>query len=81
MTGGEDLKDDKTLFEILSRSGVLDRSFDYNEFNKLVEKSLEKEMPDYDYTDILEKFESLMTRLGVMPFDENDLPQEDPSTF
>jgi len=78
---GEDLKDDKTVFEILRRSGVLDASFDYDEFNKLIEKSLEQEMPDYDYRDILGKFESFMTTLGVMPFDENELPPEDPSTF
>ncbi len=78
---GEDLKDDNTIYEILKRSGVIDMSFDYEIFNKLVEKSLEHEMPDYDYRDILKNFESLMTRLGVMPFNENGLPPEDPSTY
>ncbi|RJR22326.1 MAG: hypothetical protein C4581_01040 [Nitrospiraceae bacterium] len=78
---GEDLKDDRTVFEVLKRSGVIDRSFDYDLFNKLIEKSLEQELPDYDYRDILDNFESLMTGLGVMPFDESGLPPEDPSTF
>lgn len=78
---GEDLKDDNTVFKVLKRSGVIDSSFDYELFNKLVEKSLEQEMPDYDYREIFESFESLMTRLGVMPFDENELPPEDPSTY
>ncbi len=78
---GDNLKDDKSVFEILKRSGVIDRSFDYDLLNTLVEKSLEQEMPDYDYRDILEYVESLMTCLGVMPFDENELPPEDPYTF
>jgi hypothetical protein len=78
---GEDLNDDNTVCEILKRSGVIDSSFDYKLFNKLVEKSLEQDMTDYDYREILDNFESLMTRLGVMPFDENELPPEDPSTY
>lgn len=78
---GDDLKDDSTVYEVLKRSGVIDGSFDYELFNMLVVKSLEQEMPDYDYRDILNNFESLMTRLGVMPFDENGLPPEDPSTY
>jgi len=78
---GEDLKDDNTVYEILKRSGVIGSSFDYEVFNKLVEKSLEQEMPDYDYRGFLENFESLMIRLGVMPFDENELLPEDPSTY
>ncbi|MBI5664828.1 MAG: hypothetical protein HZC49_07050 [Nitrospirae bacterium] len=78
---GEDLKDDNTVYEILKRSDVIDSSFDYGLFNNLVEKSLEQEMPDYDYRDMLNSLESLMTRLGVMPFDENELPPEDPSTY
>jgi hypothetical protein len=38
-------------------------------------------MPDYDYQGVLSAFESVMTQLGVMPFDEERLPPEDPSTF
>ncbi len=78
---GDNLKDDRTLFAILNNSGVLDGSFDYGAFNGLVEKAMTQEMPDYDYREILRGIESVMTRLGVMPFDENELPPEDPSTF
>jgi len=78
---GEDLKNDSTVFEILKRSGVIDGSFDYGLFNTLVEMSLDQDMSFYDYRDILNKCESLMTQLGVMPFDESGLPPEDPSTF
>jgi hypothetical protein len=46
-----------------------------------LEEALEREMPDYDYKNFLEAVESVMTHLGVMPFDESALPPEDPNTF
>ena len=78
---GEDLKDDKTLYGVLTRSGVLDGKFDYAAFDKVVEEQASGEMPGYDYRWILEGVESVMTQLGVMPFDEASLPPEDPNTF
>jgi hypothetical protein len=78
---GDNLNDDKNLYEILKRSGVIDGSFDYRVFDELVEKAANQEMPGYDYREVLRGVESVMTRLGVMPFDENELPKEDPSTF
>ena len=77
----DDLRDDKTVFAILKRSGVIDGTFDYDKFTTLIDASLEREMSGYDYSDMLKSVESLMTQLGVMPFDENELPPEDPSTF
>jgi len=76
----ESLNDDREIYGMLRRSGKLDSSLDYDAFNTLVEKALVQEMPDYDYTEFLKNFESVMTQLGVMPFDENKLPPEDPST-
>jgi hypothetical protein len=78
---GEDLKNDKTLYAVLTRSGVLNGKFDYIAFDKIVEDEASGEMPDYDYAWILEGVESVMTQLGVMPFDEASLPPEDPKTF
>ena len=77
---GEDLNNDRTAFDILRRSGRLDDSLDYEAFDLLAEKALTEEMPDCDYTGMLEGLESFMTQLGVMPFDEGGLPPEDPST-
>lgn len=81
ISGKDDMNDDKTVFAMLRRSGVLDGSFDYEKFDRLAEKALDKEMPDYNYSEVLIKIKSVMRQLGVMPFDENDLPPEDPSTF
>jgi len=65
----------------LVRSQVLDGSFDFGAFDRLVEKALHEDIPDYNYRGMLNGLESVMTRLGVMPFDESVLPPEDPETY
>jgi len=76
-----DLTDEKAMIGALESSVLLDSSFDLRAFNKLVDKAAYEEMPGFDYGSMLGQFESLMRRLGVMPFDEEALPPEDPSTF
>ena len=77
---GDNLQDDQTLFALLAESGVIDGRFDYEAFKDLVEAA-PYESSVYDYTEILNRVESVMTRLGVMPFEESELPPEDPSTY
>ena len=77
----ENLNDERTLYAVLVRSRVLDGVFDYDSFDRLVETALHEELPGYDYRELLTRFETVMTRLGVMPFDEAALPPEDPKTF
>jgi hypothetical protein len=77
----DDLTDEKTVFDILKRSNVINVEFDYDAFDALVNKASEEEMPEYDYNGMLRDFEAFMTSLGVMPFDEAQLPPEDPATF
>jgi hypothetical protein len=78
---GEDVHDDKVLYTVLVRSGVLDGKLDFSAFDRLTEKALNEEMPGYDYHALLAGIESVMTQLGVMPFEESQLPPEDPKTF
>lgn len=78
---GDDLKDEKIVMDILRRSKVPAADFDYAAFDALVDKASKEEMPDYDYSAMLRDFEAFMTGLGVMPFDEAELPPEDPATF
>jgi hypothetical protein len=77
----DDLLDEKTVFVILKRSNILNDDFDYDAFDVLVDKASTEEMPDYDYSGMLIDFEAFMTSLGVMPFNEAELPPEDPATF
>ncbi len=76
-----DLFNDKLLYAALVRAGVIDGSFDFEAFDRLTERALNEELPGYDYTELLAGIESVMTQLGVMPFDETLLPPEDPTTF
>lgn len=78
---GEDINDDKVLYAVLVRSGILDGKLDFSAFDRLTEKALNEEMPGYDYHSLVAGIESVMTQLGVMPFDETQLPPEDPKTF
>lgn len=78
---GDNLNDEKTLFHILQREGVIDDAFDYEAFDALVERATREDMADYPYQDLLDRFEHVMVQLGVMPFREDALPPEDPSTF
>jgi len=76
-----DLKNDRSVYAMLVRSGVLDGKFDFSGFEELAETALNGEIPAYDYRELLAGIESVMTQLGVMPFDEASLPPEDPRTF
>ena len=77
----DDLSDEKRIFGKIKSADLFPFDFDYDEFNALVEKASEEEMPEYDYSGMLRDFEAFMTSLGVMPFDEAQLPPEDPATF
>jgi hypothetical protein len=78
---GTDLNDDRTLYGILIRSGVLDGRFDFDAFDRLTERALHDDLTGFDHRELLQGLEAVMTQLGVMPFDEASLPPEDPSTF
>ena len=76
-----DLTEERVMIGALRKAGFIDSTFDLDEFEELVDRAAWDEMADYDYRPLLIRFESLMTRIEVMPFDEASLPQEDPSTF
>jgi hypothetical protein len=78
---GENLNNEKTLYAVLVRSNVLDGRFDFEGFDRLTERALHEELAGYDYRELVEGLDSVMTRLGAMPFDEEALPPEDPATF
>ena len=77
----DNLNDEGNVHAVLVRSGVVDETFDYDAFDGLVEKALGTEMDNYDPWGLMPALDSFMTQMGVLPFDENTLPPEDPSTF
>lgn len=70
----DDVRDDRVMYRILTESAVLDGRFDYGAFDALVTEALQHEMPSLEHGRILSDVESVMTQLGVMPFDEKALP-------
>jgi hypothetical protein len=72
---------DRELFSLLVAEGALDLSMDFEKIFNLMKKSLDNSLPMHDYDDIVRNMETIMTRLGVLPFDENALPPEDPRTY
>ncbi len=77
-------QDDRALYASLVQAGVLNGAFDFDRFDAVVDRALDIELPAADAADaagIPEGLESVFTQLGVLPFDENELPPEDPATF
>jgi len=78
---GDNLNSDRDLYRILVCSGVLDGSFDFDAFDRLTDRALGEEIDVLDAGPVVTGLESVMTQLGVLPFDEARLPKEDPKTF
>jgi hypothetical protein len=79
--GEEDLRGDGARYALLVRAGVLDGTFDFEGFDRLVDRTLAGDAVAWDETKVMAGLESVMTQLGVMPFEESGLPPEDPDTF
>jgi hypothetical protein len=76
-----DRTDEKAILDALRHSPVLQIEFDSELFDALVEKALNNEIGDYDLSGVIRNFDDFMTQLGVMPFNEAELPPEKPSNF
>jgi hypothetical protein len=70
----QELCDDRELFLLLERSGVLKGCFDFDEFETFVDEALACEIFRFDPDEVYAGIEKAMIRLGVMPFDEASLP-------
>lgn len=69
------IKDEECIVNFLKRAEVLDDTFDFDEFNALVERALYEEITDVNWESLIRNIESIMTLLGVMPYDESLLPR------
>ncbi len=84
INNGVDLSEDRTLFIILQKSGIIDQSIGIDDFDYLYQKmdeAIEGELTDFDEDLFISRFERIMTSLEAIPFDERDLPEGDPVTL
>jgi hypothetical protein len=79
--GNEEFRDERDIFAVLVRSGVVSDTFDFDAFEHLVDQSLDKETFQFDAPRVLVQIEKVMTELEVMPFAEAALPSGDPAAL
>jgi hypothetical protein len=75
------IRDEERIILFLEKAGVLDGTFDFDEFNSLVDRALNEEIKEFNSVSLMSDIEKIMTPLGVMPFDESLLPQAVPDTI
>jgi hypothetical protein len=79
---GEEKRSIPALHEILTRSGILDGTFDAQSFQSLVDDTVEEKLDNaFDHAETLGAVESVLSALGVTPFDETALPPEKPAVL
>jgi hypothetical protein len=71
-----DLWDATGLFYALTRAGVFDDPLAFNRFSLMVERALWQGSFSFDADATLAEVETILKKLGVMPFDESALPSE-----
>lgn len=72
---------DRELFLALVQAGILDNPKAFESLESLLEQLLKGLTPAFDQRGVVALIEHWLTRLGIMPFDEDALPSEDPNTF
>ncbi len=75
------IRDEKSILSFLEKVGVLDGSFAFDEFDKLVERAILEEIEELDDRSFISDIEKVMTSLDVMPFDESLLPDIESDTI
>lgn len=75
-----DLWDAVALFHILAHVGIFDDPFAFDRISLIVERALWQESFSFNAGAVLAETEKILTRLGVMPFNEATLPRENLET-
>ncbi len=70
LTNNEDLWDHAALYHTLTKAGVFDDPYAFNHLSLIVERALWQESFSFDVDTVLGEVEMLLTKLGVIPFDE-----------
>jgi len=80
----DDLNDDRTLFIILKKAGVIDSTMDVQDFDyiyQIMDDAIEDNMIEFDEHQFMFRFNRIMISLKALPFDESELPKRIPETL
>ena len=72
----EDVWDHAALYHRLIKAGIFDDRNAFNHLSLIVERALWQESFSFDANSALEEIEMMLTKLGVMPFNESMLQSE-----
>ena len=81
VTDTDVLNYENQMFDIISKAGVFREPSDFKNIFEVVDEALSGNPVKEDCVLAQRKIEQLLTRLGVLPFDEDSLPPEDSSTY
>jgi hypothetical protein len=70
--------DAPALFHVLARAGVFEDPLTFNHFSLMIERALWQGSFSFDLDTVLTEVETMLRKLGVIPFDESALPGESP---
>jgi hypothetical protein len=72
------LWDAPALFHALARAGVFEDALTFHRLSLVVERSLWQEPFSFDVDSVLAEVETMLSKLGVIPFHESALPGKSP---
>ena len=72
----DDLWDHAALYHKLVKAGIFDDPNAFNHLSLIVERALWQESYSFDTDSVLEEVEKMLSKLGVMPFNESILQSE-----
>jgi hypothetical protein len=72
----DDLWDHAALYYRLAKAGIFDDLSAFNRLSLIVERALWEESFSFDADSTVAEVEKMLTKLGVMPFNESALPSE-----
>jgi hypothetical protein len=70
--------DASALFHVLARAGVFENSLTFNHFSLMIERALWQESFSFDVDTVVVEVETMLKKLGVLPFDKSAWPGESP---
>lgn len=79
--GDEKLENERFVFSLLRRVGLIDEILNLQFIVETVDRALMEEDVREDQQKVLMLITRLLTKIGILPFDESQLPPENPSTF
>jgi hypothetical protein len=77
----EQLENERYVFNLLRKKGIIDHALDLNEIEALVDKALMEEDIVSGEKKFIRAIEQFLVKMKVLPFAETKLPPEDPDTF